>query len=218
MDIEHLLSHLKLNKSPGPDGIASLMLKLAAPVICTSLARVFNRSLELGVVPRAFKCAHISPILKKKDGNRSDPTYYRGISLNSILSKVLEKVVKLQLLEHFDSQITFSDFQFGFRKGRSTEQLLALAVISWLCARDKGLVTAIIFIDLSQASDRVTHQQLLLQLHGAGISGSALCWFASYLTERQQRVITRHDSSPYMDVTRGVVFHRVASLVLSFST
>ena len=33
MDIEHLLSHLKLNNSPGPDGIASLMLKIAALVI-----------------------------------------------------------------------------------------------------------------------------------------------------------------------------------------
>ena len=65
-------------------------------------------------------------------------------------------------------------------------------------------MTAVIFIDLSKAFDHVTHQQLLLQLLDAGISGSALRWFASYLTERQQRVITRHDSSPYMDVTRGV--------------
>ena len=51
----------------------------------------------------------------------------------------------------------FSDFQFGFRKGRSTEQLLSVAVNSWYRARDSGLVTAIVFIDLSKAFDRVQH-------------------------------------------------------------
>ena len=161
-------------------------------------------------------CSHLTYFEEKGWEQIRPYILQRNISeLNPVESA--EKVVKLQLLEHFDSQITFSDFQFGFRKSRSTEQLLALAVISWLCARDKGLVTAIIFIDLSKAFDRVTHQQLLLQLHGAGISGSALRWFVSYLTERQQRVITRHDSSLYMGVTRGVP-QGSTSLVLSSST
>ena len=202
--IADLLSQLDPTKSPGPDGITGLILKIAAPVISSSLARIFNCSLESGTMPQAFKCAHISPILKKKDGNRSDPANYRGISLNSILSKVLEKVVKAQLLDHFESRNTFSDFQFGFRQGRSTEQLLTLAVDSWYRARDKGLVTAIVFIDLSKAFDRVKHQQLLFLLHNAGISGIALHWFASYLTDRRQRVVIKDESSPYLDVSRGV--------------
>ena len=69
------------------------MLKIAAPVVSSSLAAVFNSSLESGTVPRAFKSAKITPIIKNKDGDRSDPANYRGISLNSILSKVLEKIV-----------------------------------------------------------------------------------------------------------------------------
>ena len=43
-----------------------------------------------------------------------------------------------------------------------------------------------------------------MHLHSAGISGTALHWFASYLTERRQHVITQCDSSPYLDVSRGV--------------
>ena len=61
-------------------------------------------------------------------------------------SNQTEKIVKLQLNEHLENMNVFSDFQFGFRKGRSTEQLLSLAANSWYRARDSGLVTAIVFI------------------------------------------------------------------------
>ena len=74
----------------------------------------------------------------------------------------------------------------------------------WLLARDSGLTTVVVFIDLSKAFDRVRHQPLLLDLHAAGICGSALAWFHSYLSGRFQRVVSSSGYSPYLPVTRGV--------------
>ena len=67
-------------------------------------------------------------------------TNYRPVSLNAVLSKVLEKVVRLQVEEKFADQQPLDDQQFGFRKHRSASHLLARAVNDWLLARDTGLV------------------------------------------------------------------------------
>ena len=131
-------------------------------------------------------------------------TNYRPVSLNAVLSKVLEKLVRLQVEEQFDYRQPLDDMQFGFRKNRSVAQLLVRGVNGWLLARDSGLSIVVVFVDLSKAFDRVRHQPLLLGLHAAGIGGSALAWFASYLSGRYQRVVSLSGSSPYLPVTRGV--------------
>ena len=60
---------------------------------------------------------------------------YRDISLQPILSKVLESVVHEQLMVNPDSGKILSDYQFGFRRCRSTEDLLAKAASdSFKCA------------------------------------------------------------------------------------
>ena len=48
------------------------------------------------------------------------------------------------------------------------------------------------------------HQRLLLALCAAGVGGKALSWFASYLSDRFQRVVTQSDSSTYLPVSQGV--------------
>jgi hypothetical protein len=47
----------------------------------------------------------------------------------------------------------------------------------------------VVFFDISNAFDKVWHKGLLSKLKHAGISGSFLSWFNSYLTDRKQGVI-----------------------------
>ena len=202
--VHSILSHLDPFKSPGPDGILPSMLKQFASVLAPSLAVIFDRSLQTAIVPAEFKKANIVPIPKNNKGDPMALTNYRPVSLNAVLSKVLEKLVRLQVEEQFDYRQPLDDMQFGFRKNRSAAQLLVRGVNDWLLARDSGLSTVVVFVDLSKAFDRVRHQPLLLDLHAAGIGGSALAWFASYLSGRYQRVVSLSGSSPYLPVTRGV--------------
>ena len=46
-------------------------------------------------------------------------------------------------------------------------------------------------------------------MHAAGVCGSALAWFASYLSVRCQRVVSSSWTSSYLPVTRGVPQGRV---------
>ena len=60
-------------------------------------------------------------------------------------------------------------------------------VDEWKWAKDKGLITTAVFLELRKALD-VIDQSLLLQklIKTNGISGAEHAWFRSYLTKRNQ--------------------------------
>ncbi len=60
------LDKLNANKTPGPDGIASCVLKDAKEQIFKPLSIIFNKSLICGKVPLDWNSANITPIQKKK--------------------------------------------------------------------------------------------------------------------------------------------------------
>ena len=59
--------------------------------ISSSLASLFNRSFAEGSLPLEWKQALVVPVFKR--GDKSLPTNYRPISLLSIVSKVIERIV-----------------------------------------------------------------------------------------------------------------------------
>ena len=79
-------------------------------------------------------------------------------------------------------------YQFGFRKGYSTNQALLSIVEQIRNALDNKVFTCGVFIDLVKAFDTVNHQILLSKLDHYGIRGVANAWFASYLLNRYQSV------------------------------
>ena len=62
---------MKDNKSPGVDGIPPELLETVEQ-ICIPLARVFNLSLKVGVVPFECKEADIMPLFKQGSRNKSE--------------------------------------------------------------------------------------------------------------------------------------------------
>ena len=69
--IAKTIKNLKDNKSPRVDGIPPKLLKEIVEQISTPLAKVFNFSLEEGIVPSKWKEANITPLFKK--GSRNKP-------------------------------------------------------------------------------------------------------------------------------------------------
>ena len=55
------------------------------------LARVFNMSLQEGLVPLEWKVANIIPLLQKCSRNKS--ANYRPVSLTSVICKVLQIII-----------------------------------------------------------------------------------------------------------------------------
>ena len=73
------------------------LLKEIVEQISTPLAKVFNLSLEEGIVPSEWKEANFTPLFKK--GSRNKPENYRPVSLTSVICKLLETLIKYHMVE-----------------------------------------------------------------------------------------------------------------------
>ncbi len=69
----------------------------------------------------------------------------------------------------------------------------------------RGCISLLVLLDLSTAFDSIDHNILLNRLeHFVGISGSALAWFKSYLSDRHQFVAVNEKVSYRSQVQHGV--------------
>ena len=201
-EVVNVLRSLKLKTSSGPDGISSSMLKNTVFSISSTLCSLFNLSLSTGIVPSDWKSSNITPVFKS--GNKNLVSNYRPISLLSIPSKLLERIVLNRLLAHLLTNSILSPRQFGFRPGSSTQEALLVATHDWQRLLDQGHSSAALFLDLSKAFDKVPHHKLLSSLSDVGVSGSLLSWFESYLSCRSQQVVLGGSSSTPLPVLSGV--------------
>ena len=116
------LSKLKPKKSSGEDNISMFLLKEISNEIINPLIHLFNLSFKTGFIPQNYKCAKVVPIYKAGEKNRFNN--YRPISLLSAFSKVLEKIVAIQMLKFLDQNKILYSHQYGFRPGHDTTQPL----------------------------------------------------------------------------------------------
>ena len=82
---------------------------------------------------------------------------YKPISILPIISKLLEKSIHKQLLDHLERNNLLSDAEFGYRKKRSTNIAVTLFVDNIRKNIDIGKLVGAIFIDLTKAFDTVSH-------------------------------------------------------------
>ena len=89
--------------------------------------------------------------------------------------------------------------QSGFRQGDSTtNQLLFLVDEIHQAFEDRNsLEIRVVFLDISKAFDKVSHDDLIFKLKQNGISGSLLKLFKNYLHNRKQRVVLNGSFSDY---------------------
>ena len=84
---------------------------------------------------------------------------YRPVSNLSFLSKILEKAVKIRLIEHVNSHNLMYEYQSAYRPAHSTETALNRVVSDIQWAVDDGKVALLVLLDLSAAFDRIDHAQ-----------------------------------------------------------
>ncbi len=186
------------------DPIPSHLLQAISPAVVPALTHIVNTSLHTGVFPSAFKQARITPLLKKPTLNPSLLGNYRPVSLLPFIAKTLERVVFNQVSAFLTQNNLLDSNQSGFRSGHSTETALLSVVEALRLARAASKSSLLILLDLSAAFDMVNHQILLSTLLKKGISGTALQWFESYLSDRSFKVSWRGEVSKSQHLATGV--------------
>ena len=100
------LVKLMASSSPGPDGIHPRVLKESASSVSVALAKIFNVSLCRGSLPVDGKRGTVVQIFK--NGGKHYPGNYRPASLTSIPCKILESIIRDELIKCLETsnQIT----------------------------------------------------------------------------------------------------------------
>ncbi len=131
---------------------------------------------------------------------------YRPISLLPFITKTLERVVLNQVSASLTQNNLLDSNQSGFRRGHSTETALLSIVEALRLARaaSKSTIANRFLLSLSAAFDTVTYQILQSTLLRKGISGTALQWFESYLSDRSFNISWRDYVSRLQHLTTGV--------------
>lgn len=195
------LSTLDENKGAGSDGIPSYFFKKCAVGLFIPITKLFNQSLQSSTYPLLWKTAYLQPTFKNS-GDRSSLVNYRGISKLCIISKVLESIIFDQLFATL-KRIIIKE-QHGFFSGRSIDTNLFLYFQFLSEAVDSRVQVDSVYTDFSKAFDKVNHNILIDKLAGVGVQGSLLCWFASYLHGRMQKITISNCLSRPILVTSGV--------------
>ena len=155
-EITKAVKSLKNGKSGGRDGITAELLKVDIETSVKYLERMFKAVWDHEKVPREWNKGIIVKIPKKGDTTVCDN--YRGITLLSVPSKVLGKIIIGRIRDGIDDILR--EEQAGFRKGRGTTvQLFILRNIIEQCV-EWNAPLYVNFADFEKAFDSVHRESL----------------------------------------------------------
>ena len=144
------------------------MSKICGDSICRPLSINFKTCLRTGIFPLEWKKANIVPIYKK--GDKQTVIHYRPVSLLPICGRIFERLLYNEMLNFFLENDLISPKQSGFRSGDSCINQLLSINHQILSAFDIGLEVRELFLDISNAFDKVWHAGLIYKLHQNGIT------------------------------------------------
>ena len=127
------------------------MSKNLANVIFKPLSHIFYQSLLCNIVPHDWKLVNATPLFKK--GPKNKASSYRPVSLTSQVCKIMESILKDNIINHLEQNDLIRDSQHGFRAGRSclTNLLYFMEIVTKQV--DKGLPVDVVYLDFSKAFD-----------------------------------------------------------------
>ena len=163
---------------------------------------LFKHVFESETIPTIWKHAYVIPIFKK--GKSCLIENYSSISLTSVVCKVSEAAIKLDLVNYLAVNNLITSDQHGFMSRRSTCTNLLETLNHWTLTIKDGYYTRVAYIDFKRAFDSVCHSKLIYKLSMLGISGSLLAVLMSYLSNRTQQVKLENTLSETKNIISGV--------------
>jgi len=192
-------------KTSSVDYIPTSLIKSCPVVFSEIICTLANLSFKAGVFPSMFKSAVVTPLIKKAGMDAEIPSNYRPISNLNNISKILERLFLARLQPQVLSSPHFNSLQSAYRPHHSTETALLFSLNNIYQSADNSQPTLLVSLDLSAAFDTIDHSTLLSRLETSfGVSGSALSWLSTYLSNRSQIVRIGQSSSSVTILVSGV--------------
>ena len=100
------------DKAISIDKVQPKVLKMCSNSLCVPLSLIFNESYVSGIVPDLWRKANIVPLFKKSC--KLEPSNYRPISLTSIVCKVMERIIRDEIMNYLLQHNLIVKQQHGF--------------------------------------------------------------------------------------------------------
>uniref|UniRef100_A0A671TU97 Reverse transcriptase domain-containing protein n=1 Tax=Sparus aurata TaxID=8175 RepID=A0A671TU97_SPAAU len=184
-DVKSYFRHVNPRKASGPDGICNRTLKMCADQLAQPFQRLFQLSIDTGVVPCLWKKSLIVPV--PKNNKPRELNDLRPVALTSTVMKCFEKIFLKQLLCEVSPLLDPN--QFAYRAERGVEDaLLTLTNNIYEHLEQAKSLVKIVFIGFSSAFNTIQLHLMVKKLVHLGVNPKIVLWMYDFLTNRCQQV------------------------------
>jgi hypothetical protein len=169
-EVQYYISKLNNGKAADEGGLTAEHLKYAGSTVYGALAHIITAAANLSYIPPSLKSGVLTPVHKKGGKPLDDPGSYRGITVCSMLSKVVEQFIATHtetLLRPYQC-----DLQYGFTQGMSPTHAALLVTEAIAEQRDTKVPLYVATLDAQKAFDVVNHESLMWKWHERGLRGA----------------------------------------------
>lgn len=131
---------------------------------------------ENGELPNILKIGVINPMFMS--GNRMRLSNYKAICLTSKVAKIVEKVLKIKMINSLDENKIISQSRYGFWTSKSTEDAKS-KLVRGIYSLFENNIGPCVFIDLARAFDSKSQKKLHHKTYLSGFWSEAynlICW------------------------------------------
>ena len=209
-DVTESIGRLNAGKRDGSGLFSTDHLLHGGESLHRALANLFTGIIRTGCTPVPMLDSMVIPIPKNCRKSLNDSKNYRGIALNSPLSKTFEVL----LLMRYSDVFATSDMQFGFKRKCSTTNctFVLQEIIQYYVQRDSSVWCML--LDASQAFDNVQYVCLFRRLMNKNICPKSCRVLLAMHTGQIVRVRWGGTTSSPFTVRNGVKQGGILSPVL----
>ncbi len=202
------------NKASGEDNISYESLKYGGHQLYQTLCELFNAIITYTYIPAAMKHCVIVPLHKGKKKPRDDINSYRGISLNQVINKILEKIILTRMKPWFKGHNIPPPQQQSCKPGASSVTLSYVVheVINSYRNENSKLFSCL--VDIEKAFDSLWWSGLLYKMSKIGIKNKLWFFFREWLLNSTCNVMINGEVSPSFTISRSIKQGGLLSMIM----
>lgn len=107
------------------------------------------------------------------------------LNITSVVSRVMENIVKSVVVQHLLTSNPISISQHEFLTSRSYDTFLIDYLYDIKPKQDNGFLVSVLLLNFKNSFDKIPRKRLLVKLNFSEINDPLYSWFVVLLTERE---------------------------------
>ena len=203
-EVKEIIKKMKKKKAAGEDGLKNEIWINGGEKLLSKVTSILDRIWKgEEQVPKRWKLAVVSPILKK--GDKDQVENYRGVSLLDTSYKIYASLLNQKLITFLESEKKLPETQAGFRAGRGTTDQIYLLnqAVEQELANKRGKVYAM-FADLKAAFDSLDRDELWRSLEKLGVNQHLIDRIKELYRNTKCRIRVNGEDTGEFETVKGV--------------